>query len=146
MIIVKHKEKKDLLDEIKTNIIRENLFYENIEEIKNNLYEANKFHLQDEIAKELNIRKQNEKVSRIKYGEKGKINNDKDTETNTKFTNISTQNITNKNKKKSKKQNEENIENQTKTSKYKYGNLSKKKNMKNHHQKIIVKVIVKIKV
>ena len=87
------------MDEIKTSIIRENLFYENIEEIKNNLYEANKFHLQDQIAKELNIRKQNEKVSRIKYGEKGKINNDKDTETNTKFTNISTQNITNKNKK-----------------------------------------------
>ena len=123
----KTQRKKDLLDEIKTTIIRENLFYENIEEIKNNLYEANKFHLQDEIAKELNIRKQNEKVSRIKYGEKGKINNDKDTETNTKFTNISTQNITNKNKKKSKKQNEENIENQTNSSKYKYGNPPKKK-------------------
>ena len=60
----------NLLDNIKSSIIKENSFYDNKEKINNDLNTVNKFYNQEEMIKELDVREKIEKIKRKKYKEK----------------------------------------------------------------------------
>ena len=74
----------NLLDNIKSSIIKENSFYDNKEKINNDLNTVNKFYNQEEMIKELDVREKIEKIKRKKYKEKKESSIEFDDYTNKK--------------------------------------------------------------